>query len=151
MYFYYQNSELTMPGLHGHGILDQYFVNSILNERTGVEQPFAYPHGTGGYGYQGWNNRTFNPPYSNYGTPSLYRNGVLFTGTNTQNVSGYVARIYNIIVHQGASTAPWSNYNIGRGNRGIFGYFQELIAFNSDQSSNRTALENQINNYYQIY
>jgi hypothetical protein len=62
--------------------------------------------------------------------------------------------------HQGADTsnAAWSTGSVNFGNFsfsvtafGFTGKLQEMIFFNTDQSANRTGIENNINDHFDIY
>lgn len=88
---------------------------------------------------------------ANMGTPTMYNNGVQFTGTTRDDV--YVAQNgYQVISYINANTTAFSDFGIGGFGSFIFsGKFQELIGYPSDQSANRTAIETNINNFYSIY
>jgi hypothetical protein len=66
---------------------------------------------------------------------TAYRNATLQTTTGNVAVGG------NVLSRILARTAP----------EGVVGKSQEHIFYNSDQSSNRTAIESNINSYYSIY
>jgi len=76
---------------------------------------------------------------------SLY--SCVFNGSSstiTRNGSGTVTG--------NAGTSAIGNPYIGKGQTGgIVGYISTFVIYNSDQTSNRTAIENIINNYYSIY
>jgi surface protein len=141
---------LNMPGLHGHSVLDQYFVVSTDNPPQ-----YLYPNNSNTlpFGFVAQNGSTSNILTSGYGSPSLYANGNILT-ENTRNGVYDLLNGYKIAVHQGADTSTWSSYNFSfYGGISFYytGYLQELIAYTSSQADNRTYIENNINSYYGIY
>ena len=62
------------------------------------------------------------------------------------------ATTYYVSTTGNAGTSAIGNPYIGKGQTGgIVGYISTFVIYNSDQTSNRTAIENIINNYYSIY
>ena len=140
---------LTMTNLHGRSYLDQYFVVNTSD----VE--YLYPSANSGtqYGFVPASGSTSTNLYGNYGTPSLYANGTLFTGSTRDDLYNFLTGS-RVVVQQSASTAGWPNYQFGDYAYGIFffsGSLQELIVYTSSQASNRTYIENNINTYYGVY
>jgi hypothetical protein len=111
---------------------------------------------------------------SNISTNSLYSGGTLLNGIQYTSTSGSLitnvnntnqnlitvnatnGKIYNNADLKGIGTASPISINLlgGRRASGNFfhrGNFQEFILYSSDQSSNRTAIEQNINSYYNIY
>jgi hypothetical protein len=101
-----------------------------------------------------------------------YNNGYVFNNVNIsantgglyfyQRLTGYFSRIFRNSSQIGSDSATRSGilgtgvteFTIGRylrvnGNRN--GNISEMIVYPSDQSANRTAIETNINNFYQIY
>jgi surface protein len=141
-----ENDALIMPGLNGQSLLDQYFVI------TPADNIYLYPvsdQGIGPVAEQG-SATAYNP--GGYGTPLIYANGTLFSGT-TRNQFYNFALGSKIIVHQGANTSTWTQYRFSNYGSGysFTGFLQELIAYTSSQSTNRTYIENNINTYYGLY
>lgn len=58
-------------------------------------------------------------------------------------------QIYNVAAGASSLNAPFRL--LGYSASSLNGYAQEVIIYNSDESSNRTAIETNINNYYSIY
>jgi hypothetical protein len=91
--------------------------------------------------------------YNNYGTPNLYVNGSLETPIIRQDVVNLLSTGNQTLnVHQGADTSAWSYIEMFKRNSFEFqGVCQEVIIYDTDQSSNRVSIENNINNHYNIY
>jgi hypothetical protein len=86
----------------------------------------------------------------NVGTPTVFRNSSLYTVT-TRGAAYNDFQGQKLLTLIGGSTNSLVPFNIGYG-AGIKMYnSQEIIIYNSDQSSNRTAIESNINSYYSIY
>jgi hypothetical protein len=88
---------------------------------------------------------------ANMGTPTMYNNGTQFTGTTRDDV--HTAQDgHQVISYIDADTTAFLTFEIGGHGSFVFdGKFQELIAFDSDQSTNRTDIENNINKHFKIY
>jgi len=74
-----------------------------------------------------------------------YRDGSL--DQTISNVSTGTAPIGTCSVNQ----PLWIGYNFDSNDRAFDGKFQEIILFTSDQSSNRTGIEGNINDHFDIY
>lgn len=147
--YFRQTDLITMAGLHDQTNLDQYFV--ISSSDSVVAYPFG--NGTTRFGPVGVPADGNAFIYANYGSPSVYTNGALFTGSTRGDVWNAISG-KKVVVHQSASTSGWASYNLGStGSIGLVytSYVQELIAYTSSVSASRTFLENNINNYYSIY
>ena len=100
---------------------------------------------------------------SQYGTPDLYVNGTQITinsGTTTRAdlllaciTNGASASGGSLETHLGATTSTWTRFTISTYpyNFQFSGKIAEMIFYNTDQSSNRTGIEGNINDYYSIY
>ena len=148
IYFDDNGNSFVSSNLAGKARLDTYFVIDT-NDNT-----YLYPNDTlnaNNYGYvaeQGSNGAAVLPEY---GSPSLYANSQLFTGTTRNDVYNFLNGS-KLVVHQNANTSNWSGYGFGRYSFYNFnGYLSEFIAYNSDQSGNRTGIETNINDFYSIY
>lgn len=93
--------------------------------------------------------------YNNSGTPSIYVNGSIIGGSRGDL---YTATYGNqvITVHEGLNlSAPsWNKYETDFSSSGAVDsadYIQETIIYDSDKSSDRAAIETNINDYYTIY
>lgn len=91
-----------------------------------------------------------------------YAGSVLSFGANSTNFNLYscvfngssstITRNGSGTVTGNAGTSAVGNPYIGKGQTGgIVGYISTFVIYNSDQTSNRTAIENIINSYYSIY
>lgn len=85
---------------------------------------------------------------------------VLFDGVDYTNNTSYDFSVDGVDINSvdaGSVATPNTNeFRIGRGNADYTGQYwlgkwQEFIIYNTDQSSNRTAIESNINEYYSIY
>jgi len=141
----------TMPTLHGQSLLDTYF--TVTPNDTTYLYPASSNNGYGPVAQQG-NGNSDGKSGNIYGSPSIYANGVEFTGTTRDQVYNFLNGS-RVVVHQGANTSVWPNYWWGRYvTTAVYhfsGYLQELIAYTSSQAANRPYIENNINSYYGIY
>lgn len=93
--------------------------------------------------------------HGNYGTPSLFVNGTSQNPENRDALHSLLSTNKQILMSslEGDSSVWTSNV--------IWGYYssanvyngnvQEIVIYNSDQSSNRTGIETNINDHYSIY
>jgi hypothetical protein len=89
---------------------------------------------------------------SNYGTPSLFVNGSAPSPlTNRNHV--YNAQNGRKVISEKGNTSTWNNFKIGNYGSGasFIGHMPEFIAYFSDQLSQRTAIETNINDYYNVF
>jgi hypothetical protein len=110
--------------------------------------------GSGGslYNYVAASGDTSTNIFSGYGTPSLFVNGSTPSPlTNRNHV--YNAQNGRKILSEKGSTSTWNNFTIGGYASGFnfSGYMPEFIAYFSDQLSQRTAIETNINDYYNVF
>jgi|DEB0MinimDraft_6_1074348.scaffolds.fasta_scaffold04991_3 hypothetical protein len=117
----------------------------------------------GRYSFVIGNSSTSTTLSGSYGSPNLYANGtqVSITSGVTTRDDLHTALITNaasttagtLEVHENATTSSWPNFGIS--DYGVtfrlIGKIAETIIFNSDQSANRTGIETNINDYYNIY
>jgi hypothetical protein len=92
--------------------------------------------------------------YSNVGTPTTYFNGVLNTATTQGQLYTNLINTNVIASITNANTSTWTGINFdltGTSAYESIRFRSELIIYNSDQSSNRTGIETNINSYYGIY
>jgi len=116
---------------------------------------FVYPVGTANnrHGWYATQGSTSTLLISSYGSPSLFVNNTLFTGTTRNDVYNFLNG-YKLVVHQNAVTgAFWTTFNAIGANLlpPLIGNVQEMIFYGTDQSANRTAIQSNINSYYNIY
>ena len=97
--------------------------------------------------------------HSNYGGGSLFLDGSQVTVDSSTTRADLSTALSNsgiqIEVHQGHSTntGAWATFGIaGYSGRGLDGGFiSEILLFGEDKSSNRTDLQDNMNNYYYAY
>jgi hypothetical protein len=138
--------------LNGSSTADQYFV---VNNGSDLEYLYPYNASTKvGYisntGFLG--SRT--DIYLDYGSPSLYVNNTLFTGTTRNDIANFLNG-KKLAVHQGANTSSWTFYRFGTyvdfPDLNFQGLLQEWIIWHSNQASNRIGIQTNINTFYSIY
>ena len=94
--------------------------------------------------------------YRSFGSPSFYIDGnsAIPSGTSMDGVYQAVATGSTILLSvTGGRTDQWSAFYTRNSNNGTYifeGYMQEQIFFGSDQSSNRSGIEGNINAHFQI-
>ncbi len=143
----------TITGELTEARLDSYFVHHV----DAAEDYYIYPtraNGSAlGFGFVAREGNTSTTIYNDYGTPTLYANGALADTTNRATIfTALDGR--RVVVHQAADTTAFSGgYGLGNYANVVYfsGYFAEVILYDSDQSTNRTAIEALINTYYNIY
>jgi hypothetical protein len=94
--------------------------------------------------------------HSGYNQTSLYVNGaeVPIDGTTTRDdlYNACVNGVMTLEVHQGHTTSSWVEFDFSKWTgRKLTGNVSEMVFYNTDQSSNRTGIEGNINDYYSIY
>ena len=98
---------------------------------------------------------TSNVLTSNYGTPSLFVNGTSQNPQNRDALNSLLSTNNQVLMSSigGDSSAFTDNIRWGYYSSSFIydGNVQEIIFYNSDQSSNRSGIETNINNYYSIY
>jgi len=153
-------SNLEMNGINA-ARLDAWFVADTSS--TQYIYPSAYNNG----GKHGWitedGDSNINAHLDYGGEPvRLYANGTLVGGydiTRDAVHTGLNGR--KLVHHQDADTEDWSTIEVGWYGEGPVvgghipwsyeGKMSEMIWYDSDQSSNRTAIDSAINSYYSIY
>ena len=141
------NDDLNLP-ISGYSVTNFFFV---LNT---TDTTYLYPFkSSADYGFVADMGSVNLNLHQNYGTPSLYVNGILKTPANRGQVYNETNG-YKLIVHQNANTSLWgggySLFNYG-GSFTFGGIVQEIIIYPSNQSSNRAGIETNINSFYNIY
>lgn len=150
----------TLVGTSGYSFTD-FAAFSVLNSDTSIAYPVSCQtnNNTGWRqhitGNQAFRSRLFGVNIDTSNTPTLVQNllGTLSYGTN-----GYT--YVNGVLGASASVTPSqdinANFEIG-GSESVNstllydGRFQEVVVYDSDQSTNRTGIETNINNFYNIY
>ena len=146
------SSHFFSNSLSGQSRLDTFLVQNISN--TAFVNFNNGNSGGGTYGFIGIQGQTSTSIYSNYGTPNLYKNSIIQTPITRGDVytilNGYSLQS---IINSSTSTwtaFAWNVYTIG-GGLNTDTKMQELVFYPSDQSSNRTGIETNINDFYSIY
>jgi len=138
------NDEITSTLLSGFARTDQYYVAQTS------DTTYLYPNHSGtAYGFVANSGDNSTNIYNAYGTPSLYVNNSLFTGT-TRNQVYNILNGYKSILHQNGTSMQ--TYNFGNYTGYAFaGDLQEFIYYVSDMSASRNGIFSNINSYYSIY
>ena len=93
--------------------------------------------------------------YFNYGTPSLFVNGTSQNPENRDDLHSLLSTNNQVLLSSigGDSSQFTGNIKWGYYSSAFIydGNIQEIIFYNSDQSSNRTGIETNINDHYSIY
>jgi len=92
---------------------------------------------------------------STFGTPSMYANATLFSGTTRNDVHDFLTGT-KIVTFENASTSNslWTTWNFNFGNYSGFqftGYLSQIIAYDSDQSANRSGIISAFNTQFSVY
>jgi hypothetical protein len=142
------DDSFTANALSGLSRLDLFFATQTSDT---IYVHFAEVGAIGSRGFTAQDGSTSSGLPTNMGTPTMYNNGTQFTGTTRDDV--HTAQDgHQIISHIDTDTTAFSTFEIGGHGSFVFdGKFQELIAFDSDQSSNRTDIESNINKHFKIY
>jgi hypothetical protein len=149
------NLGIAYSDLYGQATLDSYYVTATTDTQ------YVYPSLLADGGRYGWVAEQGNGSGgngANYGSGVLYANGTLVNPSTRNDVYNALSG-HSLAVHQGADTTHsiWGTSGMNFGNYfnissfGYTGKLQEMIFFNTDQSANRTGIENNINDTYTIY
>jgi hypothetical protein len=136
--------------LRGNTRQDTYVVRS--NSKTNyIKQSDS---GGGEYDYVATSGSTVTIINQGYGSPSLYANKILFTGTTRGQVFTHLNG-HKIEVQQNANTTAWLlNYRFGIYTSIGFNYeglVSEFIVYKSDKSSQRDNINDNQNAYYNVF
>ena len=139
--------DMNHSDLYGQSTLDSYYVTSTDDDAYMVPSNPS----TANYGFVAQLSSS-SGIHSFYGTPSLYVNSALQSAATRTDVQT-AQDGHRLIHHQSGNTSSWTNVNFGTYNSSwVFdGKLQEMIFFNTDQSANRTGIENNINDHFDIY
>jgi hypothetical protein len=149
-------SNLNLHGKIQVAHLDAWFVHDTS------DTAFLYPSHVGSYGWVAQQGNTNTSMFINYGggDSKLYVNNSLAAETGGAYNRGdvYTALVGRKLAHhQDAFTQDWTAMDVGRYNNfpnngfNFVGKMSEMIWYDSDQSSNRTAIDTAINTHYNIY
>ena len=135
--------------LGGISVFDNFIVNSSNDPRA----IWAYD-GSANYAWLAQNGGTASP-ISNYGSPTLYKNGAEITiGTSSDLYNDIRTGELLLLSDLGGSTSSWASYTIANrstSSQQWAGFVCEMIFYSSDQSNNRLEIEGNINSHYRIY
>lgn len=136
--------------LRGNARQDTYIVRS--NSKTNyLKQSDSR---AGEYDYVATSGSTATIINQGYGSPSLYANKVLFTGTTRVQVFNHLNG-HKIEVQQNANTTAWLfTYRFGLYAVASFNYeglVSEFIVYKSDKSSQRDNINDNQNAYYNVF
>ncbi|MDB4737045.1 hypothetical protein OAF89_02185 [bacterium] len=149
------NLSLAHSDIYGQATLDSYYVTSI----TDIE--YIYPScltSPSHYGMVAVLGSGSTNKSNFYGSPFFYANGSRITGTRG-DIHTATSGGQKLVTHVNADTtgSEWGTGNMNFGNYAndieysYTGKLQEMIFFNTDQSANRTGIENNINDHFDIY
>jgi hypothetical protein len=151
-------SNLELHGKIQAAHLDAWFVHDTS------DGTFLYPSNGSDYGGDfGWvaqdgSSSTSNSGDYGGGDAKLYANGTLIgsSGSKTRDEVHTALNGRKLVHHQDSDTADWQSLQMGLydsyGDGFCYqGKFSEWIWYDSDQSSNRTGIESNINTHYNIY
>ena len=147
------NLSLDHSDLYGQATLDSYYVTSTTDTK------YLYPAcgSSSRYGMVAESGSGSTNLSDLYGSPDFYANGSQITGGTRGAIYTATSGGQKLVAHQGADTSDlsWAS-SMNFGNYTTFDYsytgkLQEMIFFNTDQSANRTGIENNINDTYNIY
>jgi hypothetical protein len=121
---------------------------------TGSDTTFSLPFGTinnSGYFSVASNGNT-SLPYQNVGTPIFFVNNNSITATRDSMFDNTATNNETLLSIIGGGS-PTSNRFLQYTSPGLNGNYKvfEVVIYNSDQSSNRTGIQDNINSFYSIY
>ena len=120
---------------------------SVLN--TSDTQYLSPHYQSTNYGWVAQQGQSSSGLPNGYGSPSLYVNNSLLSGTTRNDVYNSLNG-YKAVCHQGANTFPiWEFGNYSGFNLAC--NFQEFVYYGSNQNTNRTGIFSNINTFYSIY
>tara|TARA_B100001094_G_C18195858_1_gene810857 strand:- start:337 stop:2331 length:1995 start_codon:yes stop_codon:yes gene_type:complete len=94
---------------------------------------------------------------ASFGTPNVYKNGSAFNPSTLNDVHDGLTGQANLVTMEGASTSLWTTFTVGHyfnnsaPSFNFTGKISELIVFTSNESSNRNTIEQDINDFHNIY
>jgi hypothetical protein len=133
--------------LFGEARLDQFFLTD-----TDGDTAYIFPNSdvTSRYGMIAYSGNTNTSTSSLYGSPTYYSNSAAVDMTNRDTV--YIdTNGRKVISHVDADTSAWTQYRFGFWSAGILnfgGKLSALVAYTSDQSTNRVGIETILDSLY---
>ena len=143
------SKRITIPGLAGLTRADYFFVKETSD--VIYMTPGSATSGGIGYGWVAHQASSTAAGGNNFGTPTLYANGALQSVATRDDVYNALnGRKLETTIN--ASFAAWTDFTLCfYGGFGMDALIQEFIVYGTDQSTNRTAIEANINAHYSIY
>lgn len=146
---YMSASQYNFSQFANRSRLDIYYLASP-NDNTYMH----FNSGGDSYSYVADNGSSVTTLYARFGTPSLYTNGSLFSGTTRGDVYTAFNGAKIICIQEAATNVGWSGVfnasNYGSGFQ-FTGYLSQIIGWNSDQSANRSGIVSAFNTQFSIY
>jgi hypothetical protein len=151
------NKNLVIQGLGGLSTLDAFFVQEFDPSKV----KYVYPAGGSGasgmyYGFEASDGNTSTGIIGTYGGASYEVNGTLKT-PNRDEIHGFQDE-HALVYHRSAATTNWPFIEMGHYNGDAASAwnidkakFSEWIWYDSDQHSNQSGIESNINTHYNIY
>ena len=147
---------LNIQGLGGLSTLDAFFVQDIDTAETTYTYPTA-PNSDLHKGFVVQSGSASSAMQYNYGSAVLEVNGTEQSPSSRGDLHGMLdGRI--LAYHRSGSTTGWDSVNVGHSQAGSNqttnienGKFSEMIWYDSDQHSNQSGIESNINTHYNIY
>ena len=145
---------LALQGMENLTTLDAFFVHE-----TGSNQQFIYPSSNNSsyFGFIAHNGNATTSTTVNYGSPILEVNGVEKSPSDRDDVYDEIAG-RKLVYHRSASTTTWTGFNVGffdNTSNNVWNLedvkFSEMVFWDSDQHSNQSGIESNINTHYNIY
>ena len=140
-------------GMTGIVHLDAFFVHDTSDTQ------YLYPSSSSGayYGFVASNNDSSTQTSTNYGSPALEVNGDNKSFSTRGDVEDHLAG-RKLVYHRSASTANWPTVTMSQYASNANSQwnlentkFSEWIWYDSDQHSNQSGIESNINTHYNIY
>jgi len=146
-------SNLPMAGLSNTDDMDAWFLHDTTDSQ------YLYPannDSTSDFGFVSKNGDGSTNRQNDYGSAVLYANGAAVTHSDRDDVHDNLTG-RKLVLHQSASISTWDAFQVGHygdlsGNAYNYqGKFQLILIWDSDQSSNRAAIDASLNSYYEVY
>jgi hypothetical protein len=143
------SKRITIPGIAGTARVDYFFVKETSD--IAYATPGSATAGGSSIGWIATENSTSTFIFSNFGTPLLYSNGALVNSVNRGNIfTALNGRKLETTIN--ASLSTWTDFTLCfYTSFDLNALIQEFVVYPTDQSSNRAAIETNINAHYAIY
>lgn len=148
-------NNLEIAGLSNTSYLDSWYVIdnsdwSYLYPSDGTTTDKFGPVAANGSG-------SGNPTGNNYGSITLYVNGAATSPSDRDDTHDFLNG-RKLVHHFSGSVTSWDNFQFGRYDNqssssqyNLTAKVQEMLFYDSDQSSNRTSIDANLNDHYSIY